>query len=111
MSGNGRGGIDANGGPSNGHTCPAVFTGAKLASPKSNVIANLKAGDILDLRVIRQGNAFILMASTGGADAGSVTHTSITQIIKCIQNGNNYVAHITKREGGQLELDIRLVSQ
>ena len=109
MSGNGGGGI--NGGPSNGHTCPAVFTGAKLASPKNDVIVNLKAGDILDLRVIRQGNTFILMASTGGADAGSVTHTSITQIIKCIQDGNNYVGHVTKREGGNLELDIRLVSQ
>jgi hypothetical protein len=110
MSGNGRG-SDTNGGPTNGHTCPALFAGAKLASPKGAVIANLKTGDILDLRVIQQGSTYILIASTGGADAGSVTHTSITQIIKCIQEGNNYVGHITKLEGGNLELDIRLLSQ
>jgi hypothetical protein len=107
MSGNGRGGSD--GAPSNGHTCPTVFTGARLVSSKEAALTSVKTGDILDLRVI-QANTFILMASNNGEDAGAVSHTATTQIIKCIQDGHTYVAYITKRDGGNIELEIRMVN-
>lgn len=109
MSGNGRGGSDGNGAPSNGHTCPTVFTGARLVSAKEAALTSVKTDDILDLRVIK-ANTFILMASNNGEDAGAVSHAATTQIIKCIQDGHTYVACITKRDGGNIELEIRMVN-
>jgi hypothetical protein len=79
-------------------------------SAKDDALTTVNTGDTLDLRVVQQPGSFRLMASSNGIDAGAVSHSAVLDVIKCIQEGHTYVAHITKRDGGIVEFDIRMVN-
>jgi hypothetical protein len=103
------GGGGGNGGPVNGgEECKTHYGGATLVSPKANVLRRLNVGDRLDVVVIEQNDRPILCADKGGTLAGAVSHKSALQIIKCINKGYRYVAVITKLEGADCTLDIRM---
>ncbi len=105
----GRGG---NGGPVNGGSdCQPVYRGARLASPKANVLSKLKVGDPLDLEVREQGNTYVLYALKNSKEAGTVTSKFATQIIRCIRDkGHRYIAYIKTLDGGDCTLEIRMES-
>jgi hypothetical protein len=112
MSGGGRGGgTGVVGGETvSGGECKTIYRGAVLASPKREVVTKLAVGDILDLEAVQQGNTYVLYASHSGKRAGTVTHASLTEILRCIQAGKVYVGHIKKVEGGHVALDLRMKS-
>ena len=112
MSGGGRGGGtgDIGGVSGSGGECKSIYKGAVLASPKSDVVKKLTVGDILDLEAVPQGNTYVLFASSSGKRAGKVTHASMTEILRCIQEGRVYVGLIKNLEGGYVALDLRMKS-
>lgn len=112
MSGGGRGGGtgDSGVGSGGGGECKAIYKGAVLASPKRDIVTALVVGDILDLEAVPQGNTYVLIASKDGKRAGSVTHASMTEILRCIQEGRVYVGLIKSVEGGHVALDLRMKS-
>jgi hypothetical protein len=108
MSGNGDSG--GNGGGNGGTECKPVYNGARILSPKNNVISKLKEGDALTLEVRQSGTANTLYALKSGKEAGTVTHTLLSQIIRCIQDGYRYVAYVKAIDGGNCNLEIRMDS-
>ncbi len=100
--GPGRGG----GGPGGNDPC-AIIQQAPLNSPRPDVVGTLSAGDVLTVELNSSGTRPILEVHTAaGAVAGSLTHTGHVQIIACIEAGHSYIAEVTGRSGGAVNLQI-----
>jgi len=90
--------------------CLKIYKGAKLASPKSDVLSQLKVGDKLELVVRTYKNDYVLVALAKGEVAGAIFSQYAPKITSCIQSGYRYVALITAIEGGDCSLEIRMES-
>jgi hypothetical protein len=111
MSGSGGSGGSGGGGGNGGVECQPVYRGARLVSPKENVLSKLKEGSVLDLEVRQSGNSYSLYALKSNEEAGTITHNRLTQIIRCIREKQyTYVAYVTAIDGGNCTLEIRMES-
>ena len=93
-----------------GADCLKIYKGAKLASPKSDVLSKLNVGDKLELAVRTYKNDYVLVALAGAEVAGAILSQYATKITSCIQSGYRYVAVITAIDGGDCSLEIRMES-
>lgn len=100
--GSGSGGVDS------GNNCIQIFRGARLSSPKPDVITNLMVGDSLTLETRKYKDSFVLYAITdSGKEAGTVISSSAARITQCIQKGYSYIAIVKVIDGGNCILEIR----
>jgi hypothetical protein len=104
----GSGGGSATGGVDLGNDCLKIYRGVRLSSPKSTVLSKLKVDDRLDLDVRKYKGSPILYAMKSGQDAGTVISLSVTQIVKCIEQGYRYIAIVKTLDGGDCTLEIRM---
>lgn len=85
--------------------CNIVET-AVLNSPDRTVLASLRPGDVLDV-VFLPGPPQRLVAQASQGIAGSITSTSMPQIIQCMtQGGYSYVADVMTVHGGICQVHI-----
>ena len=99
------------GGPTptgNGGDCAAFYKDIPLLSPNPEVVGNLEKGDQLDFEVSDANGRKTLRVLRGGKTAGAVTKNA-AQLIRCIENGHNYIAIVTAVDGGSITLEARMV--
>jgi len=105
------GGSGSSGGRGDTPECLTLYQGARLASPKRNVLSTLKVGDKLDLQAQPQDSHYVLYASSSGNPAGVITHALIAQIIRCIvEGGHTYIAYVITLDDGSCSLEIRMTT-
>lgn len=78
-----------------------------LASPKPKVLANLKVGDDLYLR-LNNNSPPVLAMTVNNEIAGTVIVRSLADLVQCISEGNSYVATVLNLDGGVCEIEVRL---
>ncbi len=99
------GGGGAGGGAGGEDPCDILQT-APLNSPQAAVVGTLNVGDILDVVLNKGGVRAVLEVHLTGQVAGSLTHRGHVAIINCIEQGNQYQAVVTRKQGGAVELRI-----
>lgn len=105
MSGSGTGSGGLGGATPNGG-CADIFIKTILSSPNPEVIGKLKKNDTLRLEL--QSETGPLLAFTNqGEVAGSVTSASLARIIRCIQDGYNFIAIVMNLIGGRCDVEVR----
>ena len=82
-----------------------------INSPKPAVIAGLKVGSVLSVRVRTVGTSLVLVVEdSNGAVAGSLTFVGYLEIVDCIQNRSiNYQAVVINISGGVCEVRVEPV--
>jgi hypothetical protein len=81
--------------------CDKLDVPTLLNSPVPKVVATLKKGDQLDVVLKKTGNLARLEAvDAQGKVAGSLTPNELLQIVRCIENGHEYVAILTADPAG-----------
>jgi len=107
MSGSGGGGP---GGSSFGDapvSCERLVIETILSSPKANVVAKLKVGDILDVRLEEQAGTVVVALYLGDEKAGGITSASTNRLRECIDLGTQYTATVMSIAGGQVNVRIK----
>lgn len=107
MSGSGGGG-GGGGGPSppSGIDCLRLVIRTTLNSPNPAVVKKLKKNDVLTIDV--QGPRGPVAALDGtGQTAGTITAQELLDLIKCIDDGFEYVAIVRDVSGGKVDVEIR----
>jgi hypothetical protein len=87
--------------------CATISDRSVLNSPVPAVIGQLKAGDVLDIRLNRTGAAPIVEAVFSGQFAGTVTSRIMLRLIECISSGHTYMAEVVNVAGGACTVDVR----
>ncbi len=82
-----------------------------INSPKPAVVAGLKVGSVLSVRVRTVGTSLVLVVEdSGNAVAGSLTFVGYLEIVDCIQNrGVSYQAVVINIAGGVYEVRVEPV--
>ena len=96
MSGSGVGGWPAE--PTD--NCAKLAQSTTLNSPNKTVLANVKKGDRLEIRIQQSGKALIVEALHRGQVAGTITSSIIQRLAECIQQGFQYEAEVTDEVKG-----------
>src|SRR5690606_16082864 len=96
------------GGGSGGPDACAIIETTNLNSVDPTVLRDVRVGEILNV-VYTPGPPFRLIAQTpAGTALGSITSTSMAQIIQCItQRGYEYVAEIRMIRGAICQVEVR----
>lgn len=112
MSGAGGGGGGGGGGfsPPSGTDCQLLVLRTTLNSPDHSVVSTLKKGSELDIEVTGKRGPVVVKDSLGNI-AGSITSQQLLDLIKCIDDGNIYVAIVRDISGGKVDVEIRIKSQ
>ena len=109
MSGSGSSG--GTGGGAGGTTgtvdCTNIFEETTLASPVPEVLQRLQVGQILRLQLQQPPRGPLLAVTDQGETAGSITTTSLTRLIICINDGHQFVALVRAVSGGKCDVEIR----
>ena len=79
--------------------CLIIDEETRLQSPVPEVISTLKPGDILTLKTTA-GRAPVVAVNALGKTAGSIVPSSLSSLIRCIENGFSYVANVISIRGG-----------
>jgi len=105
-----RGGGGGGGGGQPADPCLKIRRGP-INSPKPAVIAGLKVGSVLIVRVRTVGTSLVLVVEdSSGAVAGSLTFVGYLEIVDCIQNRSiNYQAVVINISGGVCEVRVEPV--
>jgi hypothetical protein len=97
------GGGDRNigGGPRTFTGCYTVNFETVLLSPRPEVIASVKTGEVLVLKLESQGDKPIVVATRkNGDEVGTIGSPHLLQLISCMQEGHKYTADVVSVEGG-----------
>lgn len=106
MSGGGGGGGGGGLSPSSGVDCARLVIRTTLNSPDPKVVGKLKKGDQLSIEV--QGTRGpVVVKNSAGQVAGSITAQQLLDLIKCIDDGYEYVAIVREVAGGKVDVEIR----
>lgn len=87
--------------------CETLRETTTLNSPQKVVIASLKAGDLLEVTLTKQGKAPVVIALHQGQVAGTITSSIVQKLAECIDGGHNYVAEVIGLQGGACKVQIR----
>lgn len=85
----------------------AIVERTILNSPVAAVIANLAAGDMLDISLDMGPPRRVIATNQQGAVAGAITSPRLVDIIECLQGGYVYLAEVLSVQGGRVEIEIR----
>ena len=103
-----RGGQESGDGiPGSSDNCELVEIETTLISPVVERIAELKLGDVLRLCIVAIGNHDTVVALTKGGDqVGSITSGQLGRLLRCMANGNEYLADVLKIEGAECRVRV-----
>lgn len=87
-------------------SCAALQFDTQLASPKAQVIAQLKGGEILDIAFDQSTNQQVVSALWQGAVAGGIVDPHLNQLRNCMSQGEQYQARVLHIGGGQVRLRV-----
>ncbi|TCQ24832.1 hypothetical protein [Rhizobium sp. PP-CC-3G-465] len=91
------------GGGGDGGPNPCMFTEVTiLASPNRAVTDTLVVGSVMPVAI----SGPRVVASNGGAIAGSITSARLADIIECINLGQQYMARVTQMNGGAITVEV-----
>jgi hypothetical protein len=116
MSGSSGGGGGSGGGREfppvkTGDNCEKLDVPTLLNSPVPTVVANLKKGDRLEVVLRKAGSLARLEAvDSRGKVAGSLTPNELLQIVRCIEDGHDYVAVVMSDPAGGA-VKVRILSK
>jgi hypothetical protein len=106
MSGHGGGG--GGGGASDGTTdCASLIFTTTLNSPVPNVISTLGADDVLQVSRSAPTERRIVAVTSAGEIAGSITHGRQADLLKCLEEGTEYVGIVIRVSGGACDIQVR----
>lgn len=105
MSGGGGYGGDGSSGTA-GPDCTKLRIKTSLSSPVPTIVSKLVPGDLLRLRLQKEGGPLLAVAP-GGKTAGSIAGGQLLALLRCIEEGNVYEAEVMKITGGNVEVEIR----
>jgi hypothetical protein len=103
--GGGSGGVGPVG-PTEDLACGALRFETSLASPDAAVVQGLTAGDVLALEIRPAGGRNAIVALADGVVAGAITERT-ADLLRCMQEGFQYVAEVTQIDGGWVDLAVR----
>ena len=106
MSGSGGGGGPAYDAPVS--NCASLSKVTTLNSPVPSVVSTLSVNDELLVRVDPAGSSRVEAHTRAGAVAGSITFSGIGALIKCIEDGWEFIAIVQKIAGGDVTLEVRI---
>lgn len=92
-----------------GADCAAFYKNIPLLSPNPEVVNSLEKGDQLEFDISEVEGKKVLRVTRNTAVAGAVTKNA-AQLIRCIQNGHNYIAIVTEINEGSVMLEARMKS-
>jgi len=87
--------------------CLTIQEDVRLESPKPEVLAKLRVGDVLEL-LQKAGKAPITAVTADGSTAGSIVPSSLETLLKCMEQGHNYIATVKSIKGGMCIVQITL---
>lgn len=93
MSGGGSGSGGYNPIPSSGFNCIYGVIETSLVSVDFELLKKYSIGDILNVDML---GATVVIENNDGEVLGSVLHPNLEDLKKCIEQGNEYQAEITK---------------
>lgn len=85
----------------------AISEKTVLNSPDQSVIATLKVGDALEVRLETTPRKRLVAVAGGNKIAGSITSARLVDFIECIEAGSEYMADVLSIQGGRVEIEIR----
>ena len=98
----GGGGSRSAGGPD-----PCVLIeDTNLNSPVPAVVGSLKAGDVLTVKLEPGPPVRVIVQTSAGLTAGSITSAKLPQIIKCLEAGVDYKADVVSVKGAAVRVRV-----
>ncbi|MES1200036.1 MAG: hypothetical protein ABUS57_01130 [Pseudomonadota bacterium] len=94
------------GGKSGPDKC-AISERTVLNSPDQAVVATLKVGAILEVRLETAPRKRLVAVAASNKIAGSITSARLVDFIECIEGGSEYVADVLSIQGGRVEIEVR----
>jgi acetamidase/formamidase len=89
--------------------CERLIIETAISSPKEAVITNLKAGDILQVKLEDVAGSSVVALYSNGQKAGGITHASTNRLRECIREGTTYEATVISKSDGQVRVRIKPV--
>lgn len=96
---------DGEGGPQIDPVCNIVER-TLVNSPSRAVAATIRVGDTLSVLYSAGPPKQLLVETSGGATLGSLTPSSLAQLIQCILAGVQYEASVQSIQGGRIEVQV-----
>lgn len=91
--------------------CDMLFLQTQLASPKADVVEQMRLGDTLQITLDNAHPERIALAIWNGHIAGGIASPKVLRLIACIESGTYYVAQVIEKIGGQITLNISPVKE
>lgn len=85
--------------------CADLIIRTQLASPDPAVLADLRVGDILTVRLLSATGPLQAVTHDGNI-AGAILTSDPGLLINCINNGHEYMAKILSINGGDCQVSI-----
>jgi hypothetical protein len=93
-------------GSGGGDDCSRVYKDVRLSSPKD--LAKLVLRDVLDVVVRDKSGTPVIHVMKAGEDMGTIISRALGKLIECDKKGYKYLAKVTKLDGGECLLEIKL---
>jgi hypothetical protein len=87
-------------------SCENLVFETQLASPKEEVVAQLKRGDILDVHLDQLSGMSVVQALWNGHVAGGIASPQVQRLLACLREGSTYAAEVISVLGGQVKVRI-----
>lgn len=87
-------------------SCASLEIETQVSSPKADVIAQLKDGDVLQVALQQSGSVTLVILSFNNQLAGGVASPALHRLRECIRQGTTYVAVVIGISGGQVKIRI-----
>jgi hypothetical protein len=85
----------------------AIHERTRLNSPDRTLLATMRVGDVLKLRLDNGPPVVLLAVDARGLTAGSVTSPMSPQLVQCMRRGRTYEAEVQALSGAICEIQIR----
>jgi hypothetical protein len=88
--------------------CEKLTFDAEIASPQPRVIGTLKVGSKLGIEIdVAGGRNRIVLKTRDGSVAGALISGRIPELLRCLQQGESFVAEVMKIDGGDIRVRVR----
>lgn len=104
MSGSSRSTFDDS--PSYADACDQLTFTAQLASPKEDIVAQLKVDDRLDVAFGEQHGQAVVQVLWNGQVAGGIAAQQVQRLRQCLTGGTMYSARVLSINNGQVRVSV-----
>ncbi|GLH22036.1 hypothetical protein BR1R3_47780 [Pseudomonas atacamensis] len=91
--------------------CDMLYLQTHLASPKADVVGEISVGDTLSIILEFVNNELVANAVWKNRVAGGIASPKVIRLIACIQNGTNYTALVTAKDGAQVAIKVSPIKE